>query len=487
MKRQVVQLLLGGLSGKIFSVLRELVLAALFGAATIASSFRLAQSAFLIPIQGFASEALNAGFIPMQARLLRENPAAARAAVHSMHWVLGVAAVVGTGLLLGLAPQWVRTLAPGFGPEAQALATSMVRVMALALPAYLWGSLHAAALHAAGQSAYMAARASALSMGVVTGTLLAWWLDHGLWLAVAFTATQWLLAVWGAALLRMHMQTLPQSSHTLGQHLRQLQPVGHALLSLLWIPVVMQLHYTIERRVASSLIGDSMAALDYARFVTDTAVLLMAMPVGMAGLASMPNMSAEQMRHTVGKTFNALLMIGVPLSALAAANATLVVQCLFQRGAFDAKAVSLTSTLLTAAAWGLGAQLIAYAGLKFLSARGYNRQALLITCAGVGTNIALNLWGGQLWGVATLGWASSANAALTAAAVVWALNAWAPCRRTMGVLSLACVAPLVQCWYWPDLDGWRRLALHVPYWLAVLMAWPASRQLLMSLARRHTH
>ena len=73
-------LLLGGMVGKLLGVLRELIFAWLFGTGAVASAFRLAQSAFLIPLHGFVSESINGAFTPKYSAQRETEPH--RAAAH---------------------------------------------------------------------------------------------------------------------------------------------------------------------------------------------------------------------------------------------------------------------------------------------------------------------------------------------------------------------------------------------------------------------
>jgi putative peptidoglycan lipid II flippase len=485
MLKQVRYLLLGGLSGKILSLVRELLSAALFGAGMIASSFRLSQSAYLIPLQGFMSEALNSGFIPLLARTRHLRDDSAGNLYGGMLIVLLAVSMFMSTVLLFFAPDWVQVLAPGFSEQAKKLTGQMVQIMAISLPAYVIGSLYAAVEHAYGDSAYMAARASVQSVGLIFGSLAAWFCSEPLMLAVAFSAVQFLLLVWGGVLvrrrdLRWHYGTFADLAHLA----RALKPVGRAAASLIWVPVVMQVHFVVERRVASVVASDALSTLDYARFVSDTAVLLLAMPLGMAGLAAMSSMSDERFKLACTKSIRGLLWLGVPLSAFVYTNADLLVQILFQRGAFGEQSAATTAVILRALSIGMWAQLIVYASLKFLSARSKNKSVLIVTVIGVAVNISINYFGHDYLGVEVLGIASSANSLVMLGAVVAILPLARELITDGVVLVVALIAYFIGASLFLDVNTVAMAVAGACYWSLLISAWPPSRRLFLSMLGR---
>jgi putative peptidoglycan lipid II flippase len=207
---------------------------------------------------------------------------------------------------------------------------------------------------------------------------------------------------------------------------------------LLLIPVLLQIHSIVERRVASVVSEQAVAALDYARFLSDTAVLLLAMPLGVAGLGAMAAMSEKRFRDVAHRSMRALLYAGVPLSVAAALHGEAIVRLIFARGAFGTEAVATTTAILHWLGVGLWAQLIGYAGARFLSARDRNVALIRIYAASVGCNVALNLLLHPYLGTATLGVAAAANGLVFGLLVLQRLGLLARLQRdlvTLGALA----------------------------------------------------
>jgi len=469
-------LLFGGVTGKVLGVLREVISAALLGTGMFATAFRLSQTAFFIPIQGLLSDALTSGFTPQYARDRGEQLPRARVLFAGMHLTVLILALVIGGLLACFAGRWVALLAPGFDAKTARIATGMVQILSISMPLYALTSLYAAAQLAAGRAAMSAARATAQSIGIIAGVTLAWLLGQPLLIPAGFVLAYLSLTVWGLrAVLAEELPLWPNAGQwpDAGKALRS---IWSAYKFLVWIPALMQVHFVVERRIASVVNVHAVAALDYARFVSDTAVLLLAMPFGLAGLASMAGASEERFRVGAHMASRLLLYLGVPLSIGLFLNARWVVQVAYGRGAFGPESVTVTAAILQGQSAGLWAQLVGYSGTRFLSARGRNRSVVVIYAIAVITNIVMNVTLAPVIGVEALGFASAANNIIIGATVLYRLGIVRELSRdlklligfTVGYMALWAVVPGGighLLWFPPLLFGlyWGALGLLVPH------------------------
>jgi putative peptidoglycan lipid II flippase len=474
-------LLFGGVLGKALGIARELVTAALFGTGPIAIAYRLAQAAFLIPLNGILSDAFGAGFTPAYARARTEEAERARALFAATHAVvLGVSVAVGA--LLGVfASAWVHALAPGLEPATARTAARMVAVLSFAMPCYALTSLYASAELAAGDARTAATRAAVQNVGLLTGAIAAWWSGSPVAIAAGFLAAYALLAARGLrAALRLGLEPWPRRGEWAAAA-RVLSGVWRAVRLLLLVPVMLQVHFVVERRVASLVSGEAVAALDYARFVSDTSVLLLAMPLGLAGLGAMASMNDARFRDSALRALRMLLYAGAPLSLALAVHGEEIVRLVFARGAFGAESVAATAAILRWLSVGLWAQLIGYAGAKFLSARGRNLRVIGIYAGAVAANVGLNLALYPLLGAATLGIAAAANSVVFGLAILAYLGLLAPLKRdllTVGGLALAYALPWTLVPVNDDARGWLPLVVCAAYWCAAGALVPRCREAL---------
>jgi putative peptidoglycan lipid II flippase len=260
-----------------------------------------------------------------------------------------------------------------------------------------------------------------------------------------------------------------------------LQGVWRAVRILLLVPALIQVHLVIERRVASIVDADAVAALDYARFVTDTSVLLLAMPLGVAGLGAMAQLSEVRFRELAVRALRPLLYAGVPLSLAAALHAETIVRVIYARGAFDSDSVAATAAILRWSAPGIWGLLAGYAGAKFLSARGGNVRVMGLYAVAFGSNAAINLLLYPYLGVATLGFGAAANGVVFGLLVMGALGVFRECRRDLVTLAVLAAAYLALVWLAPagfSANAWLPLLAFAAYWCAAVTLVPSCRQVI---------
>ncbi len=472
-------LLLGGMVGKVLGIGRELLAAWLFGTGVVAAAFRLAQAAMLIPVHYVVSEALNAGFIPTYSRLLQEAPEKARELLDALRWALLWFALCAALLLAVGASLWVSLLAPGFSAGAHAMAVDLLRVFSVAIPAYVLTGLYASVEMAHGGGQLAASRASIQSVGLIVGSLLAFGLGQPIWIAAGFSCAYVALTFWGKRILMRYDIALPFHWRLADGGWAILRGFGRTMRPLLLIPVLLQIHFSTERIVAS-LIGDQVvAALDYAKFISETAVLLLAVPFGLAGLAGFAREDEAAFRRKAGSVLLTLILVSLPISAVVLASTEPILRLLFMRGAFDEGSLHTTQLILTGLGIGLWAQVAGYALVKFLNARMRNREAVAIVAVALSSNVVFNLLAYHWLGPAALGVGASLYGLLLLGLGVWRLKIASVLAKPLGLLILLAGSYLALV-HWLIPLAARQL---VPAMLCALCFWGAAL-LLIPLLRR---
>jgi putative peptidoglycan lipid II flippase len=442
MQATVRRLLFGGLLGKGLGIARELLAAAIFGTGLVAGAYRMAQAAFLIPLHGFASDVVSGAFTPEFSRLRHSDPLAAGELFAALNAAMAVVSVVVAALMICLAEQIVGILAPGFTTAARDLTKGMLQVLSLAMPAYILVALYGAVDLVVDKGSLMSLRASIQSIGLIFGALGAWLLGKPLLLPAGFVLSYVVLLVWGAAIC--HRLGLPFSIHRSRRkhYIIALGVIWRVFRILIWVPIVLQIVQTVERRVASTIGIGAVAALDYARFISETVLVLVALPFGAVGQARMSNMGGDEYRREAINSLSIILAVGWPCAAFLIIHAGELVSILLQRGAFDAQSADVTSTILSAQAIGLPAALVAYAGQKFMNARGLNGLVLRGVVVGSILAVAINLLLVSRLGVMVLGFSVAASSLVVASFAISALGIW----RDLRVVLVGGAAVLLVHW-----------------------------------------
>lgn len=479
MLKASLRLFTGSLLGKLAGALREMLLAGLFGTSGIVAALRAAQSATLIPVNFFTADALSAGFLPLYSRYQHTDPNRASAL---FWWVAGllftISVIIVAILMLG-APYWVRLLVPGFGSGERAQTVEFLRVMGAGVPFYIAGGLFSYLEMGHASYRLASARATLQSIGMIAGTVAAYFLHAPSLLAWGFTAAYVVYAGLGLLLVvRQRWAPLPRN---LGlPDLRQTAAeFWNVVKPLLLLPVLLQGSIAAERAVASLLGVDVAAALDYAKFITDTGVLLLAVPLGLAGLSTISRMGRAETESLLARVLPPLLLATIPFSVALASHGQLVVSLIYQRGHFGEESTRLTSTILWGFAVGFWPQVASYVLMKALSAQLRNVEVFRFMAVALLSNVLIDFglyrWlgpgvlglGSCSYGLALLFFSSRALGLgrLVGERIIWLS------LGSLGYAALASLMPVRGL-----IGGSVVTALFLVYWIAYTALVPVLRR-----------
>src|SRR5262245_38367436 len=167
------------LMSRVLGFLRDVLIAAVLGAGTLADAFFIALQIPNLFRRLLAEGALNSAFVPLWLR--RRHQGGERAARRASEQVLGTlgAVLVVTALLCGfLAPMIVRLLAPGFAAEPHASAVGFLRLAVPYLAIVGLVAVMAATLNAAGRvgaAAYGPVVFNVVMIAAAAGAALSGW------------------------------------------------------------------------------------------------------------------------------------------------------------------------------------------------------------------------------------------------------------------------------------------------------------------------
>ncbi|UGV25294.1 virulence factor MviN [Rhodopseudomonas boonkerdii] len=383
--RFVAKLISGALASKLLGFGREILMAHVLGATLVADGFRGAITAVFLPVAFLQNETVPAVMIPMHRDALRGDDAPRK---------LGALAIATTGIALilmavlqGLGEVAVQALVGGFSPEGRSLTLDFIRIMALGMPASVLVNVLASGEIALGRTRLTNIRASILNISVLVGIVLIVLTSDFHALAWSFTVAFNALAIWGLVTLRregaisfrdMSFAAVLASSR---EFFRRLRP-------LLALPIAEQANIWVERLLASRVGTGAVASLDYARTLTESALLLISQPVGLAVLSSAkPKEPSDQ----IASIARPILALAVPASAFLFMFAPDIVRLVFFRGAFNEQAVILTSQALQGISCGLWAATLGWILIRILNGTGRNFVAALIIVIAYLVNIGINL------------------------------------------------------------------------------------------------
>jgi putative peptidoglycan lipid II flippase len=346
-------------ASRLLGLLRDMAIYARFGTGAELDAYL---AAFRVPDLIFylvAGGALASAFIPtFTARLAAENDPRHLAAWRLASSVAHLMLLATTGLAIVAAllarPLVATLIAPGFGPEQQALTAQVMTIMLLApiifgLSGIIMGILNSF------QHFLAPALAPILYNLMILGG--AWFLApeigvYGLAIGVVAGALAHLLVQLPALLRRR-----PVYSATLGLHNPDVREVGRLMGPRVLGLAAVQINFLVSANLASRLAAGSLSALN-------SAWLLMLLPQGIIaqGIATaiFPTLSAQAaqgqiaaLRSTLNAALRAVIWLTVPAAVGLFLLRTPVIAALLQRGQFTAESTAMAAYALAFFAFGL--------------------------------------------------------------------------------------------------------------------------------------
>jgi putative peptidoglycan lipid II flippase len=469
---------------KVAGLLRQQVIAAAFGvgAAYDAYNYAYVLPGFLLVLLGGINGPFHSAIVSVLARQSRPEGARVLAAINTL---VG-AALLGVTLLLLLAADPLITLVgPGLDPSRHDIAVVQLRWMApMALFAGLIG-LGFGALNAADVFWLPSVSPLLSSAVVIAGIGLLWWqlgpeisapsqvIVGGIVLAGSTTlgaVLQWLVQL--PALARQGLQGVRLVWDWRHPGVQQVLKV---MAPATFSSGMLQINVFVDLFFASGIVGAA-AGLGYANLLVQTPLGLISNALLVPLLPVYARLTAPEDRgELIGRIRQGLMLSNVsmlPLGALMVALAGPIVRLVYERGAFNAAAGELVTSLLIAYGIGMGVYLARDVLVRVFYALGDGYTPFRFSLAGIGLNALLDWllvggptpWGQQLpaldFGAPGLVLATVAVNAITCLALLWALGrrlgglplgAWA---RDSLLLLLAALAAAAGAWALASWPGW---------------------------------
>lgn len=326
--------------------------------------------------------------------------------------LLSLATVVAAGPIVSL-------VAPGLSGAAHQEAVSVLMVASPAVLGFGIASVAAAALNVRGS--FLSAPASLLIGNLAAVAVLLTLHAEGA------MATAWAYLVGGLTTAGAQLAWLGLTrvrivpSFRLGSLERGILATGALATVVTSLPYV---RFLAERVIASTLGSGQLAAFGFATKIVLLAAAVIAVPLGTVAFPGLAEHAARGDRPAFHRTLRraVLLALGVslPVTAVLAVGANLIVRTLLQHGAFDQHAAALTASALRLYALGIGGMAISEILIRALFASHLGRTSLYlvsaVTAATVGFQVLLSrLIGldGIALGAATGIWAGAAVLAVT--------------------------------------------------------------------------
>lgn len=345
------------LLSRVLGFVRDASIAARFGAGPATDAYLVAYTIpfFLQTILGMAFVTV---LVPViTAYLVRDDRDQAWAIASAVgNWTfltMTLLAVAGTGLASWL----VRLLAPGFAGPDYALTVKLTRIMFLALPFMGTGMLISGILNAGYIFTSPALAPAVSNLVIIAAVILA-----GQTFGITGLAVGTVLSFF--AYLAIQLPDLPRLQFRYNWRLLAHHPavrqVGRHLLPVSLSLAVAQLYLATNRFFASQLVPGSITALDFGNRLVTLPLGIFVASVTTAIFPSLAEQAAledrREMAHLVDRGLSLVALTILPAAAGLIVLREPLVRLVFQRGAFDPQATTITAVAVLFYSLGLLAQ-----------------------------------------------------------------------------------------------------------------------------------
>ncbi len=392
------------LIGKLSGFVREWLMAFFFGIGIIADALRIATDLVHSLTFVLVGSPVETAMVPILSRWRTRGALRASALLIRIVSLLAIVVSVLLAFTIGGFAAFITHLqAPAYGIDEARKVTLILRWIAPAIPLFVACRLTGYMLVSVRRFRTFAMLPLVLNIGQVIGILL---VGLGklplIWLPVSYSAA---LATTLIGLFLDAKRRWPENVRsTTRRIIVTVTPFLRNLWPLLIIGILTQLRIFIDKRIVSDLGVGFIAALWYARFIIET-------PLNTAGIALiriiLPHFSEMvelNQEKEIARQFIALidttLWLLLPLIIFLELAAEPVATVIFGYGAFDRKAIIMTSSALLGAAPVLWTGIIYPLTNRIFNAFGRNKVILWVGIGGTAINISLAYILAGVWGLA---------------------------------------------------------------------------------------
>ncbi len=410
MKKTAIIIMIITVISKVFGFFRELVLSYLYGASAISDAYLISLTIPAV-IFSFVGTGLSTGFIPMFSQI-REKHGDSEANKFTSN-IVNILLLISTVLVVvGLifTEPIVKLFASGFKGETLAMAIRFTKLSLVGI--YFTGTTYI-------YSAYLQ-----LNNRFLTPALIGVPYNIIIIIAIAISANQDPLFLILGSVLATASQLfilIPSIKRSGYRHKFSINFRDEHLKNLMFIalPVIVgvsvnQINTLVDRTIASGLVVGGISALNYASRLNGFVQGLIVTPVATVLYPSISKMAANDnikgLKAAINEAINSIGILIMPITVGAMLFAEPIVKLLFGRGAFDANAITLTTSALVFYSIGM----IGFGLRDILSRAFYSQQdtktPMINGSIAVIMNIVLNIILSRYMGIGGLALATSISA-----------------------------------------------------------------------------
>ena len=427
------------LFSKAVGFVREMIMAAYFGADAATDAYNSAYSLFYLPVLLFSS-CITSTFVPQYTRCQSEigQRGADGFCSNSLNMFCVIALCVSAAMFV-LARPLVGLIYPGFEGDKLALTVRLSRVMFPALVFFVAGLVLSSLLNA--REKYVAAQLTGLPLSFAEiGAAIFFSEKYGI------SAQAWGVILAGALQIVILLPFLKNNfkySLCLDFMDKYLKRLAYLALPAMLSMAVNELNHMVDRMLASGLNDGDITAMTYAFKLIMFMMGVLVVPLTTISFSKMSRMAVKNDPKAVipfiRESLGLLISVMLPLVIVCACQAKHIIRFAYGRGVFSETNVLVTSGVFMFYVIG-----VPFFGVRDALNRVYHsfedtKTPMLVAAISMGFNIALNLILRKIMGVNGLALATGIAALIGVILLIRGLN-----KKVSGVFDRAYVLKLVR-------------------------------------------
>jgi len=355
-----------------------------------------------------------------------------------------------------------------------------LQIMALGVPFYLISNLYSYLAIANGSYFLASIRPTIQSIGMIVGAFLSYYFNNIIFLAWGFSGAYvffFLISLKQLIKKDLFKFYLNGAKYIIGEFWQTIKP-------LLFLPIFLQGNILIEKMVSSFMGVKVVASVEYARFITETGIVLLAVPFGLVGLSTLSTIPFKEVREKLLQIISLILIFSIPASLFLVIYSEPIITLIFKRGAFLDEDVLITKEILIGFAIGFWAQVASYIMIKALNAQHLNKRVALFMIVALICNTIFNVLFYKLLGVITIG----------IGATIYALILFILSSYTFSFIKeiFKVLIPLLLCsgiyyflntfFVYKNVDNtFISISIFIIYWVVFILINPSLKRIIFSL------
>ncbi len=325
---------LGNVSSRVLGLVREAVVAGIFGASGKTSAFDAVSGVPKMVYELLVGGMLSAALVPVLSEYATEERKEELEHILSVLLSLAGLVLLVVCVLLELAAPWVApVLVGGFDAELLRTATILVRLIVPSILIYGLSGILQAYHYARQRFIYPSMGAPAHNLGLIVAVIL---------LAARLDIYSLSLAVMVAAAAQLLVQLPGLRGARLAFHFDWRHPVVRRILKL-YAPVVLSIVVAnigiiIDRNLASRTVNEAITWMSKATFLIQLPLGLVSMAISLAVLPTLSQMDADleldRFRRTLSLGLRLVLVIIIPAAGGLLALGKPIIELIFEHGEF---------------------------------------------------------------------------------------------------------------------------------------------------------